>query len=341
METINTTPARNTNNQYVETATKELQDLFDKLTAWEKEHNPETECFGYASIPYCLKRTRETGIDKIFFVGRDYHGKYEDDYCYFTYWDEVKKEFFSDEWGTWAAFPHYDYYEMPIDFGAGWECGLIDKEAYLQVMKERHLNIIEQSTFDLEVAQDYRLRVSVEGGRKFKGEGYLVNVEESSYRFAHPRYRNHSDDYGLSTTYTAVIWNPIDNTLNRANLKYVKYLDEEQIMKEYKEWAVKIVNRANVYDIKSNNQYNLGSYILDVDYSFNKFMADMWMQAHNIGDVTVDAYDPEEEERKKKASEYRASKMPGILEWVKNNTDKTGEEAMLLAIRIFNKNHNG
>ena len=105
-QTINTTPARNSNNNQIESAIKALEQLFAQLSKHEQEHPEET--YMYNGIPYCLKRTRETGINKIFFVGRDYHGKYEDDYCYFTYWDEEKKEFFHDEWGTWAAFPHYD-----------------------------------------------------------------------------------------------------------------------------------------------------------------------------------------------------------------------------------------
>jgi len=336
-QTINTTPARNSNNTHIETATKALEQLFEHLSIHEKEHPGET--FGYAGIPYCLKRTRETGINKIFFVGRDYHGRYEDDYCYFTYWDEEKKEFFSDEWGTWAAFPHYDLYEMPIDFGAGWEEGLIDKEAYLKFMQNKHLDIINKAVFDKEVAQDFNLRVSVDAGRKWKGEGYLVGVTSASYRFATPRFRNHCEDYGVSTTYTAMIWNPIDNTINRANLKYVNYMDEEKIMKEYKEWAMNIVNRATVNDIHSNNQYNCGSFILDVDYSMNKFFADVWGPAHVIGDVVADAYDPEMEEKKRKASEFRATKMPEIIEWVKNNTDKEGEDIIKLALHIFNKKY--
>lgn len=336
-QTINTTSAHNTNKTYIETATKELEKLFEYLSIHEKEHPGET--YGYAGIPYCLKRVRETGIDKIFFVGRDYHGKYEDDYCYFTYWDEKKKEFFSDEWGTWAAFPHYDFYEMPIRFGAAWDEGLIDKEAFLNVKKVAHFEFIDKIVFDKEVAKDFNLRVKVEKGRKFKGEGYLVGVDKSSYRFATPMFRNHSDNYGVSTTYTALIWNPIDNTINRANLQYVNYIDEEKIIIEYKEWAKNIINHSTINDIHSNNQYNNGSFILDVDYSWIKFMSEVWAPNHVIGDVISTAYDPEMEEKKKKESEFRATKMPEIIEWVKNNTDKEGEDIMKLALHIYDKNY--
>lgn len=342
MEIINTTPARNSEiyNNY-EKAKAELESLFENLSKHEKEHPGET--FGYSGIPYCLNRTRKKGIDKIFFVGRDYHGKYEDDYCYFTYWDEDSKEFFSDEWGTWAAFPHYDYYEMPISFGLGWELGLIDKEAYLNFKKSIELDILSKATFNKDVAQNYNMRVSVDGGRKFKGEGYLIGVDESSYRFATPMYRSRyygtPDNFGVSTTYTALIWNPIDNTINRANLKYVKYMDSEEIMEKYIFWAKSRINNSTINDIKSNNKYNNGCYILDIDYSFETFISEVWAPEHNIGDVVSTAYDPYLEELKKKESEFRASKMPEIIEWVKNNTDKRGEDIMILALHIYNKNY--
>lgn len=329
METINTTPARH-NNTIIEKTFNELKQVLDNA----KENES-----GYNGLPGILNLMKKVGIDKIFFVGRDYHGKYEDDYCYFTYWNEAEKKFEKDEWGTWAAFPHYDLYEMPLDFGVAWENGLIDKEAYLAYQQSAALQILSNTKFDKKIAQDYRLRVSINGGRKFKGEGYLVDVEESFYRYATPMFRNHSDNFGISTTETAVIWNPIDNTLNRANLKYVNYMDSDEIMKKYTFWAKKVIMDSTVNDIKSNNQYNIGSYILNIDYSFAKFMGDVWAPEHQIGDVVSTAYDPEAEARKKKESEFRASKMPGIIEWVKNNTDKQGEEIIKLAIHIYNKNY--
>jgi len=329
METINNTPARR-NNTIIEKTFNELKQVL--------ENTKENES-GYNGLPGILNLMKKVGIDKIFFVGRDYHGKYEDDYCYFTYWNEAEKKFEKDEWGTWAAFPHYDLYEMPLDFGVAWENGLIDKEAYLAYQQSFNLQILSNTKFDKNIAKDWKLRVSINSGRKFKGEGYLVDVEESSYRYATPMFRNHSDNFGISTTETAVIWNPIDNTLNRANLKYVNYMDSEEIMEKYTFWAKKVIMDSTVNDIKSNNQYNLGSYSLNIDYSFAKFMGEVWAPEHQIGDVISTAYDPETEARKKKESEFRASKMPGIIEWVKNNTDKQGEEIIKLAIHIYNKNY--
>ena len=60
----------------------------------------------------------------------------------------------------------------------------------------------------------------------------------------------------------------------------------------------------------------------------------------NKFDLSI-AYDEVEEEAKKKAEEFKASKMPGIIEWVKTNTDKkTEEEINTLAEHIFNKRYN-
>ena len=341
MNDINLTPARNQNiyTNY-EKAKQELENLFANLAKHEEEKPGQT--YGYAGIPHILKEVREKGIDKIFFVGRDYHGKYEDDYCYFTYWDEVDKKFIEDEWGTWAAFPSYDLYEMPISFTIGWELGLIDKKTYLEFWKNNFHESLAKVSFEPNVAKDYKLRVKVEGGRKWKGEGYLIDVTSSSYRYATPMYRSRyygtPNDFGVSTTETAVIWDPITNTINRANYKYVKFVDAEKIMEKYIEWANKKIDGATVYNFEDNSSANRYNVKLVVDWSFDTFMAEVWSKEHNIGDVS-DAYDPEMEAKKKKESEFRASKMPGIIEWVKNNTDKEGEDIITLALHIYNKNY--
>ena len=52
------------------------------------------------------------------------------------------------------------------------------------------------------------------------------------------------------------------------------------------------------------------------------------------------AYDVIEEEKKAKFQAFKDSKMPGIIEWVKTNTDKTEENEILeLAERIFRKHY--
>ena len=328
MEAINLTPARS-NNTVIENTFAELKKILEN--AKENEN-------GYNGLPYILNKMKEVGMDKIFFVGRNYQGKYEDDYCYFTYWNEAEKKFEEDEWGTWAAFPSYDLYEMPLDFSTAWDNDMIDKEAYLDMLKCKHLEILSKAVFDTSVAENCFLRVKVEKGKKFKGEGYIVDFEESSYRYATPMYRSRyygaNNNFGVSTTKTALIWNPIDNTINRANALYLQYMDEDKIMDEYNSWAKDIIIKSTVSDLHK-------PYKFDIDYSFRRFMDEVWTKKHNvINSYPTDAYDPYLEEQKKKQSEFRASKMPGIIEWVKNNTDKKDDEIIELAIHIFNKKYN-
>lgn len=339
MATINTTPARNSNT-IINNAFDELKKLFKNVEEYEAKNPGKT--FGYAGLPGVLNRMREMedGITKIFFVGRDYHGRYEDDDCYFTYWDEEKKEFFSDEWSTRFAAPSYDLYEMPIDFTSAWNEGLIDKNAYLDKMKSIELDNLSKATFNSDAAEDYNLRVKVNGGRKFKGEGYLVRVDESSYRYATPMFRSRyysTADFGVTTTRTAIIWNPLDNTINRANMNYIEFIDKEEIMEKYSIWAKNVILSAS--NINLTGVQNRSLFTLDIDYSLDRFFNEIWVPAHQIGDVISTAYDPETEEKKKKESEFRAKKMPEIIEWVKNNTDKQGSDIIQLAIHIYNKRY--
>ena len=337
METINNTPARkdNRNVDYIAKATKKLTELF----AYVNKAKEENKTYGYAGIPYILDKMMEVGIDKIFFVGRDYHGRYEDDDCYFTYWNEAEKKFEHDEWSTRFAAPSYDLYEMPIAFSLAWEEGMIDKEAYLEHMKSLNLDILTNLHFNKDIAENYCLRVKIDGGRKWKGEGYLISISESSYRFATPMFRNHNDDFGVSTSRTAVIWDPMTNTINRANAQYLKFIDAEDIMEKYTYWAKSVIMNATIENIHPAS--NFGRCVLDIDYSFEKFMSDVWAKEHNIpSEYYANAYDAEAEEKRRKLSELSTEKMPGIIEWVKNNTDKTGDEVMKLAVHIFNKNYN-
>lgn len=346
MATINSTPAHYNNNilspSYIAEACGKMSELFANIEEFEKKNGADA-VYGYSGLPGIMQEVRKLGIDKIFLIGRDYHGHYEDDDCYFTYWNEVEKKFEDDMWSTRFAAPSYDLYEMPLAFGAGWEAGMIDKEGYLSALKEMHIEKASKVEFDTDKASDYYLKVKVDSGRKWKGTGYLVDITESSYRFATPMYRNRyygTRDFGVSTSRTAVIWDPITNTINRANAQYIEYIDSEAIMNEYHVWAKNVIEIAQIFNIKSNGTNGFGFYDLDIDYSFNRFMHEVWNPKHAvINSYPTDAYDAETEEKKKKDSEFRTKKMAELIEWVKNNTDKKGDEITALALHIFNKRY--
>ena len=263
MDNINLAVARN-NNREIEKTFAELEELFKNVDKCKGEG----KCYGYSGIPHCLDKMREVGIDKLFFVGRDYHGRYEDDDCYFTYWDEVNKEFINDEWSTRFAAPSYDLYEMPLDFSIAWDNGLIDKEAYLETLKKLRNEGIEKFEFHIENPEFYNLRVKVERGHKWKGTGILIGNYSKRYQFAAPRFRNHCDDFGISTTTTAKVYDPETNTINECNQEYCQIIDKDEIVKYYKVWAKAIVAAATVEDLKPRNNVTFGAYYLDVDYSF-------------------------------------------------------------------------
>ena len=55
---------------------------------------------------------------------------------------------------------------------------------------------------------------------------------------------------------------------------------------------------------------------------------------------TTTAIDVVEEAAKKKYNNFREKKLPGIITWVRNNTDKTDEgEILELAEHIFKKHY--
>ena len=65
-----------------------------------------------------------------------------------------------------------------------------------------------------------------------------------------------------------------------------------------------------------------------------------WLSKYKNVINLLNAYDVEKEERLNKEKKFKESKMSGIIEWVKNNTDKkTEEDIMKLAEHIFNKKY--
>ena len=58
-------------------------------------------------------------------------------------------------------------------------------------------------------------------------------------------------------------------------------------------------------------------------------------------DVAADEMQKKIDARNQKHNEFKAKKMPQLIEWVRNNTDKQTEEDILnLAEHIFNKKYN-
>ena len=336
-----------TNMTAIETATKAItgiNKLFEAIDEDEAKRGKGSvygRKFGYAGIPNCLVRAHEVGADKVFLVNSDYHGRHEDDDCLFTYWDEVNKEFFNDEWSTRFAAPNYTFYEMPVMFVTAWEAGLIDKETYLNVVKNMTLESITKKEwpirpFDIDhnVSPEklIGIKVTVSGGRKWKGTGYLVKVFKKTYRFATPMFRNHSKDFGLSTSYTAVIFDPETNTINECSLGQIRFTEADEIIAAYKAWASEIVNNATTDDITGKFKMWIG-----LNYSFDTFLA-KWIEEHKP-DWSTASY-PAQEERDRQAAEFAEKKIAELINWVREKHPEENEEWIKSeAERIFHKNY--
>lgn len=324
------------NNNTLPTASEMIssfKSFLESVIEFKKNH-PEITA-GYEAAPYCIERAISSGADKVFLFFENYCGHYEDDDAYFTYWDEEKKEFFEDSWTTRFACPSYSSYKKMATFKAAWEEGLIDKEAYLSVLKEKELEKIENTTFNVENFEDYYgLRVKCDGGRKWKGEGYLISNYEKSYQFAHPSFRSRyygSNDFGISTTNIAIVYDPSTNTINECNAKYLSFMDDIDIMCAYRCWASDKIDEASVENINTET-FNK----LEINNSLSDYL-NLYRENHPV-DYSKASY-PIRDEKNKKFEEFKEKKMAELIEWVKNNTDKESIEIDALAEHIFNKRY--
>ena len=317
-----------------------IEEITKRLTSTFEDYDKaisEGKTFGYAGLPGALLEVKKYGIDKVFFVCKDYHGRYEDDDCTFTYWNELTKTFFTDYWTTAAACPTFGYYEEMINFTTAWNAGLINKEAYLAKVKEAVLEKIENTAFSCKDPEDFSFRVEVTGGKKWRGTGYYVDAYETEYHFAQPmfrsRYYGSPSDFGVSKTKVAVIYDPVTNTLNECNAQYIKYLDIDEIMTSYKAWAKEIVEKS------TSDSVMISTDNLDIkeDYSLETFLY-KWFNEHKV-DTSTASY-PAQEARDKKKADFKEQKMKELIEWVRNNTDKEAEDIVGLAEHIFNKKYN-
>ena len=190
------------------------------------------------------------------------------------------------------------------------------------------------------------LRVKVERGRKWKGTGFFINTFTKSYQWGVKQWRS-NNDYGVATTRYAKILDPVSGTINTVTFRNMDFVDIEKFFEEYKTEMKNKLEATTVEDLK----------VGDYDFSYSPYSGDSHRVAYGIefGDMTFDKWlaekhsnkfdlsiftDIEEEEKAKKQAEFKATKMQGIIEWVKNNTDKTtDEEINELAERIYKKNY--
>ena len=90
---------------------------------------------------------KEFGVENISMVSYNYHGRYEDDDCDFTYYNNVTGEFFNDEWTTRFACPGYGCYECQTLEEAD-KNGYINHEKLFNLKKTQLINIFKHFNVD-------------------------------------------------------------------------------------------------------------------------------------------------------------------------------------------------
>ncbi len=293
-----------TARERVAKATKEVTDI---IAAFDKAQEEGRQYGWYNVLPHVYKLVREYGVDKVFYVGQSYHGLYEDDYCTFTYWNEVTKEYVEDSWTTACACPSFELYEALIHFDDAKSEGMIDIDAfndYQRAKKKEFIDANSVSTFDyMSLDGKSGLAVKVERGGKWKGTGLLLGYVKKSYRYA-PSYG--IDGRGVNVTVNAYVLDLASDTIEECNSEYLQFIDREEIVDAYKQWA--------------KNQIDS-----DKDSSMSSFLA---------------GWKIDDKAKCKEAKEsFKKSKMKELTQWVVEKTDKKGEDINVLAEHIFPKRY--
>lgn len=326
--------------------TAELRDAINKYDNAPKDGSSYLGNFSHAR-----RLAAEIGLENVFYVGENYRGLYEDDYCTFTFYNNLTGELFYDEWTTAYACPPCDsYYEGIYTIKEGLELGLIDMDKVFTLNKKRFETMIENNAKEIFSIDSIRNncfypRVKVNGGRKWKGEGYLIDMKTSIYHFG-PSY---GKGYNTSSTTTAKILSIEDFQIHYCNADYLEFVEQERIEKMYIDWSSSIIGKLfrTVDDAKyyfncdALNWKLLPEVKEQFDFSINRFFEyndEMVNHILRMNTITANAYDAKEFERKVQYSQRLAEQLPNVIEWVKTNTDKTSEEDVLeLALHILNK----
>lgn len=283
-------------------------------------------------VPNIIRTIVELGVENVFYMHQFYKGLYNDDYCDFYYWDNVNGKVISDHWTTSFSCPCFDLFTDNIfTFEDALNAGMVNIDLLKKYNIEKVLNYVE-STRNLKnvngiIKENYPL-VKVEGGRKFRGVGYYVGEVVTAHGSYYP------------ATVEAKIFSLEDFQIHYCNPQYVQLIDGDTIVDNYIMWASEIIN-----NVVKNNSYATFFNMNGVDWSVRdeKFSFESYVKSQvdpNIKQLIENAYDPREEELKKKRAEKMTQRYADVLEWVKTKTDKKTEaDQIALAIRILQKNY--
>lgn len=262
-----------------------------------------------SNAPEVVFQIAKYGAENIFMVVRDYHSHYDDDDCYFKYYNNVTGETFSDSWSTRYAAPNFSTYECVTLWEAVY-IGLPVNNDYIKHFREDFLSSRERKLDGVvrEWSDRFMMNrpVTVTRGRKWTGSGWLVGKREQHYGY-----------YGRSRT-LAIVFDPKDNSFNECAFHFCELTDADQFKNEYNAWLRdQIAGRP------------------DTD-----FLPSLYTGEYDVKGVAVDNFYPGYAERHP-APDWKSVIVASLTEtmtrWANSKEGKTDEERALMIKRAVAK----
>lgn len=174
---------------------------------------------------------------------------------------------------------------------------------------------------DIRQMLNIRPLVTVKGGRKWNGIGYLVGYIHETYM-------------GWGSLY-AKIYDPVTNQIYKVTAKYVSL--HESYMDGFCNHVRYVMN--NKLSLNPD-AFQLNCRVLDCNTEFVKYL--QIIHQYREIEIPEDAKCIEEEEKKEKEAqkkaEFKAIKFPELIKWAESK-GKTGQEAIDLAERVWQKKY--
>ena len=289
---------------------QQTQNIREQIAQYEATHEPSQ----YRVWPYVMEAIAEYGAENIFLVGESYHGGYHDDYCDFTYYNNVTGEQFRDNWTTAFACPSYDCYKC-LTLKDAFANGLVNLSVFIQMKRENLQESIDRQGIPHLSIDDYiknKMLVSVEKGRKWKGTGYVIG--ERRMRF------------GYKEVVYASVYDPLKDDIFEVNEDYLIPVGIEAMLES---WKAEMTARLNVATTDDLHVSEDGNCTNDLCVPFKS-----WLIIKGK-DVSFDASAAKD----MKKAEFKTKKMDQLRAWVLENTDKTGKDVEVLAEHIYNRRY--
>lgn len=273
------------------------------------------------------KKDNET----LYKIGEHYESHYDDDDSTFLCYDAETKSLCTREWTTRFACPsYYSYPKIDIEDGIRDGKVLVEDVAnammdWLDDSKEisrRAKNIIDG---DLRTEVRYNLPCTVKGGRKYKGDAILIDVERKEFGMGYGR---------TGAQYIARLLTPEGSIANATSCYVHVKLSEEEIMERMKGNLLamdKIALCRSMFKVCSNDEFR----------TFRKYVYDaLFPICHDYDEAVDKALQADKEAKQNKHLQWLKERRVGLLGWCRTTFEgKSEDEIQCICDRIMKKKY--